>query len=63
MNVQSTKAIARKTGMSVAQVNEMARDLNIKMNYREDNRYWEIQDRMEASILFGECMQRVADQD
>lgn len=48
MNVQNTKAIARKVGMTAAAVNEVARDLNIKMNYREDNRYWEIADRTEA---------------
>ena len=52
MNVQSTKAIAHKTGMTTAQVNEIARDLNIKMNYREDNRYWEIANRAEAQALF-----------
>ena len=49
MNVQNTKAIARKTGLTVAQVNETARDLGIKMNYREDNRYWEITNRREAA--------------
>ena len=53
MNVQSTKAIARKAGVSVAFVNELARDLKIKMNYRADNRYWEIADRNEAKQLLG----------
>lgn len=48
MNVQNTKAIARKVGLTTAAVNEVARDLNIKMNYREDNRYWEIANRAEA---------------
>lgn len=48
MNVQNTKAIARKVGMTTAQVNEIARDLNIKMSYRDDNRYWEIANRTEA---------------
>lgn len=48
MNVQNTKAIARKTGLTVAQVNESARDLGIEMNYRADNRYWEITNRREA---------------
>ena len=48
MNVQNTKAIAHKVGMTTAQVNEIARDLNIDMNYRADNRYWEITNRREA---------------
>lgn len=48
MNVQSTKAIARKTGMATAKVNEIARDLGIVMNYRADNHYWEIASRHEA---------------
>lgn len=51
MNVQNTKAIARKAGISTAAVNEAARDLKIKMNYREDNRYWEIANRREAQAL------------
>lgn len=51
LNVQNTKAIARKVDMTTAAVNEVARDLNIKMNYREDNRYWEIADRTEAVQL------------
>lgn len=49
MNVQNTKAIAHKVGMTTAAVNEIARDLNIKMNYRADNRYWEISNRAEAA--------------
>lgn len=51
MNVQSTKAIARKVGLTVAQVNETARDLGIDMNYRKDNRYWEITNRHEAKMF------------
>lgn len=51
MNVQSTKAIARKVGISTAAVNEIARDLGIKMNYRADNRYWEISNRADAHML------------
>lgn len=51
MNVQNTKAIARKAGITTAQVNEIVRDLGIKMNYREDNHYWEISDRNEARAL------------
>ena len=51
MNVQNTKAIARKTGFTVAQVNEMARDLGIELRYRFDNRYWEISNYREAKLF------------
>lgn len=47
----NTKAIARKVGLATAQVNEIARDLGIKMSYRADNRYWQINDRHQAAQL------------
>lgn len=51
MNVQSTKAIARKFGVEAKVINEMARDLGIEMKYRADNRYWEIQNIGEAKTF------------
>lgn len=60
MNVQNTKAIARKTGLTVAQVNETARDLGIKMNYRADNRYWEISNRQEATVFMAHLIETAA---
>ena len=47
----NTKAIARKVGLATAQVNEIARDLGIKMSYRADNSYWQINDRRQAAQL------------
>lgn len=47
MNVQNTKTIARKTGLTVREVNTTARDLNIEMTFHE-NGYWQITDRKTA---------------
>ena len=52
MNFQNTKAIARKLGMTTSEVTSAARDLGIEMNYRADNRYWEIADRRVAREFF-----------
>lgn len=50
-NFQNTKSVARHTGFTTVAVNEMARDLGIKMTYRSDLRYWEISNRSEARLF------------
>ena len=57
MNVQNTKAIARKAGVTTAQVNEIARDLGIKMVYRADLRHWDIVDRKEAAMFMDHLLE------
>ena len=51
MSITNTKAIARKAGVSVAKVNEIARDLGIAMQYRADLRHWDILNRAEAAAF------------
>ena len=51
MSNTNTKTIARKAGVSVAKVNEIARDLGIAMQYRADLRHWEILNRAEADAF------------
>ena len=49
---QNTKTIARKTGLSTAAVNEIARDLGIEMHYRADLRHWVIESPRQARAFY-----------
>lgn len=47
----NTKGIARKTGRTTREINQIARDLNIPMHYRADLKHWVIDDRKTAAAL------------
>ena len=51
MNIQNTKAIARKTGRKVEDVLAILRDLDIELRYRKENRYWEIVGLADAKMV------------
>lgn len=57
MIITNTKAIARKVGLTTAQVNETARDLRIGMHYRADLRHWEINNRNEAAMFMDHLLE------
>ena len=41
----NTKLIARKSGKSVAEVNDVARDLHLMDKYSSENRCWYVSER------------------
>lgn len=57
MITTNTKTIARKTGLTTAQVNETARDLGIEMTYRADLRHWEIVNRAQAAAFLEQLLE------
>lgn len=47
----NTKAIAKRAGVTTANVNAIARDLGIELHYRQDLRHWVVTDRKVAAQL------------
>lgn len=47
----NTKAIARQAGITTAEVNSIARDLGLDMEYRSDLRHWDLTNRAQAAQL------------
>lgn len=47
----NTKTLAKMAQMPTAELNEIARDLNIEMSYDATNRCWRIVRRADAQML------------